>query len=361
MTRKEKQLYKELRGLVDSLPPRSRILTVREIMRKYSISQCIVDRVLRKLREEKLIVSFVGDGMYTTGGEEILTLEKRKKIAIVVPDYPSSHTNMVTECLKKQAASEDFAFKLIYVHDDSGLRESMRALNCDAAIILPKKMPIDKEDIIFVKSLNIPVVILELNTEVINIDSVGTDDEYCGAIAANHLIGLGHRRIAVLNPEPANPASHNRISGFMKQARLSGIDDAQLIDCSTKPGENSAVKAYARMKELIKGKKLDFTGLFIVSDGSALGVKKLLREEGIAVPGQFSIIGCDNIPESSFFSPPLTTIDKNVDKWAVHSFEIIKSRLNGDKSDAKHVNIVPELIRRDSTAQFTAAAKRKKN
>ncbi|OGV53329.1 MAG: hypothetical protein A2X45_17245 [Lentisphaerae bacterium GWF2_50_93] len=357
MTKKEKYLYKELKELVASFPPRTKILTVREMMRKYSISQCIIDRVLRKLREEKLIVSFVGDGMYTTGGEDILTLEKRKKVAIVVPDYPSSHTNMVTECLKKQAALEDFAFKVVYVHDETSLKESMKSAGFDAAVILPKKMPVDKEDIMFIKSLNVPVVILELNTEVINIDSVGTDNEYCGAIAANHLINLGHRRIAVLNAEPVVPVSQSRITGFLKQARLSGIEDALLLDCNTKPGENAAVKAYEKMKWIIEGRKLDFTGLFIDSDGSALGVKKLLREKGIAVPAQFSIVGCDNIPESSFFSPPLTTVDKNVDKWAVHAFEVIKRRLNGDRSDAKHINIVPELIKRDSTAVVHDAGK----
>ncbi len=359
MTKKEKYLYKELKELVSSLPPRTKILTVREMMRKYSISQCIIDRVLRKLREEKLIVSFVGDGMYTTGGEDVITMEKRKKIVIAVPDYPSSHTAMVTERMRKQAEKEDYTCRIAYVHEDAGLRECLKSLSFDAAVILPKKMPIDKQDIIFIKSLSVPVVVLELNTEVINIDSVGTDDEYCGAIAANHLIGLGHRRIAVMNPEPATSTSQSRISGFLKQARLSGAD-ALLIDCGTKFGMNSSVMAYNKMKELTEDKKLDFTGLFITSDGSALGVKKLLREKGIEVPSQFSIIGCDNIPESSFFSPPLTTIDKNIDKWAVHAFEIIKSRFNGDKSDAKHINIVPELIKRESTAQVSQSAKGRK-
>ncbi|HBC85826.1 MAG TPA: hypothetical protein DCZ94_02605 [Lentisphaeria bacterium] len=359
MTKKEKYLYKELKELVESLPPRTRILTVREMMRKYSISQCIIDRVLRKLKEEKLIVSFVGDGMYTTGGEDILTLEKRKKVVIVVPDYPSSHTAMVTECLKRQAENEDLMGRVIYVHEESGLRECLKSVIFDAAVILPKKMPIDKQDIIFIKSLAVPVVVLELNTEVVNIDSVGTDDEYCGAIAANHLVSLGHRRIAVMNPEPMTPTAQSRITGFLKQARLSGID-AHLIDCGTEFGMSAPVKAYDKMKVLIEGRKLDFTGLFIISDGSALGVKKLLREKGIAVPSQFSIIGCDNIPESAFFSPPLTTIDKNIDKWAVHAFEIIRSRFNGDKSDAKHINIVPELIKRESTAVASDIEKTRK-
>ncbi|OGV37832.1 MAG: hypothetical protein A2X48_08195 [Lentisphaerae bacterium GWF2_49_21] len=350
MTKKEEYLYKALKDSIVSLPSRTRILTVREIMRKYSLSQGIVDKVLRALKDEKLIVCFVGDGMYTTGGEDASALlVKKKNVAIIVPDYPSSQFHMLANNLQNIAENDGFSYRTIYVHQETNLKEYLRPSEFDAAVILPKKMPVDKEDIMFVKTLSFPVVFLEANTEIINIDSVGTDDEYCGALAANHLISSGHRKIAVLNPEPAIPVVQNRISGFIKQAKLSGIEDTVIYDCNTQFGESASAKAYNKIEEVIKGGKLDFTGLFVLSDSPALGVIRILLDHKIGIPSDLSIIGCDNIPESAFFSPALTTVDRRLDKWAEIAFQTVKKRLAGDTSPVKHISTVPDLIIREST------------
>jgi len=350
MTKKEEYLYNALKESIASLPPRTKILTVREIMRKYSLSQGIVDRVLKALKDEKLIVSFVGDGMYTTGGTEVsAVLEKRKNVAIVIPDYPSSHFHMLAGNLRIAAEHRGFAHRTVYVHQDTCLRDCIRPADFDAAVVLPKKMPVDKEDILFVKALPFPVVFLEANTEIINIDSVGADDEYCGALAANHLIGSGHRKLAVLNPEPSTPVIQNRIAGFLKQARLAGIEDVVVHECNTEFGESASVKAYAKIEEVIKSGKLDFTGLFVLSDSPALGVIRILMENKLEIPDDLSIVGCDNIPETAFFSPSLTSIDRRLDQWGEIAFEKIRKRLDGDKGPVLHVNTVPELVVREST------------
>ena len=329
-------------------------------MRKYSLSQGIVDRVLRTLKEEKLIVSFVGDGMYTTGGEDVSAVLEKKKlnVAIVVPDYPSSHFHMLANNLKAIAEGVGFNHRIIYVHQDTVLRDCIRASDFDAAVILPKKMPVDKEDIMFVRILPFPVVFLEVNTEIINIDSVGSDDEYCGALAANHLISSGHRKIAILNPEPSIPVIQNRISGFVKQAKLSGIEDIRIFDCNTTFGESASTRAYAKIEEIIKSGKLDFTGLFVLSDSPALGVIRILLDNRIGIPSDMSIVGCDNIPESAFFSPALTTVDRRLDKWAEIAFQTIRRRLEGDKSPVKHISTVPEIIIRESSGPAIVSMKK---
>ncbi|OGV53323.1 MAG: hypothetical protein A2X45_17215 [Lentisphaerae bacterium GWF2_50_93] len=359
MTKKEEYLYRALKEDIASLPSRTKLLTVREIMRRYSLSQGIVDRVLKALKDENLVVSFVGDGMYTTGGEDASSVPDRKKnVAIIVPDYPSSHFHMLTKNLKSTAELRGFRYKVIYVHQETCLKDCVRPMEFDAAVILPKKMPVDKEDIMFVKTLSFPVVFLEANTEVINIDSVGTDDEYCGALAANHFISSGHRKIAVLNPEPLVPVIQARVSGFIKQAKLSGIGDVKVFDCNTDLGESASVKAYMKMEEIIRGGRLDFTGLFVLSDSPALGVIRILLDNKIQIPSDLAIIGCDNIPESAFFSPALTTVDRKLDRWAEIAFEIINKRLEGDSSPVRHVNTVPELIARESTCAATASGKK---
>jgi DNA-binding LacI/PurR family transcriptional regulator len=95
--------------------------------------------------------------------------------------------------------------------------------------------------------------------------------------------------------------------------------------------------------------------VFVANDLMALGVLRALREHGRAVPGEVSVVGWDNMPESGFFSPPLTTVHEPFDQIGRRSVELLLAEVaSQQRVDAPKIE--PALVVRESTAAHRASA-----
>jgi DNA-binding LacI/PurR family transcriptional regulator len=134
--------------------------------------------------------------------------------------------------------------------------------------------------------------------------SVDIDNVAGARVAVDHLIGLGHRRIACITNAPlVYTAAQERLTGYRQALAAAGIEpdeDLVLEACFDAPS------GHAAMAELLD--RTRFTAAFVASDVVALGAIGALRERGVHVPNDISVIGFDDIPLVAFFDPPLTTI-----------------------------------------------------
>jgi DNA-binding LacI/PurR family transcriptional regulator len=133
-----------------------------------------------------------------------------------------------------------------------------------------------------------------------------------------------------------------------------GIEDVALLNSHTQPGENSALKAHEFMKNRMKTDGLDFTGLFVLTDMTALGAMSALHGFSISIPGQVSVIGFGDEPESSLYHPSLTTIGCNYQEVAREAVDIIEKRLSGDTEEVIQKFIPMTLVERESTGHVPA-------
>jgi len=104
---------------------------------------------------------------------------------------------------------------------------------------------------------------------------------------------------------------------------------------------------YAATQRLLDS-RARFTALVAANDQIALGAMEALWEKGIDIPRQVSVIGFDNMPESEFFRPPLTTVNHDFDLLSTTSLQLVTQAISDPQAPRLHHKIAPDLIIRQS-------------
>jgi DNA-binding LacI/PurR family transcriptional regulator len=174
-------------------------------------------------------------------------------------------------------------------------------------------------------------------------------DQRLGArIATEHLLGLGHETVWHISGPSDWFESSERIEGWREALSEAGAPAPKLLR-----GDWSAASGYMAAQELLK---LDpsATAVFAANDQMALGFMHALYERGMTAPDPISIVGFDDIPESGFFSPSLTTVRQDFDEMGRRGVEMLVTMLEGGTIGSDRVEtITPELVLRASSAAPT--------
>jgi LacI family transcriptional regulator len=174
-----------------------------------------------------------------------------------------------------------------------------------------------------------------------------TADNLNGAVSAvRHLLDLGHQRIGFIAGRSTLAAAWAREEGYRQALTQAGIAvDPALIG----RGDFQPETAIAPARELLESPRRP-TAIFAASDGMALKVLEVARQLGLDVPGDLSIVGFDNVPESASATPALTTIDQSMHRLGFEAARLLQAVIYGDGAETPHVLVPTRLIVRDSTA-----------
>jgi DNA-binding LacI/PurR family transcriptional regulator len=165
-----------------------------------------------------------------------------------------------------------------------------------------------------------------------------------------HLFGLGHRNIAFLRGQTFSSDSADRwraICGVCSELRISVQPEltVQLDDDDPSP-----TLGYRATRELLSRKR-PFTALFAYNDISAIGAIRAIRESGLGVPEDVSVVGFDDIREAAYHLPSLTTVRQPLREMGEIAARTLVDRIEGQKGYPSEIAIKPELVVRESTAQ----------
>jgi LacI family transcriptional regulator len=191
-----------------------------------------------------------------------------------------------------------------------------------------------------------PVVAVDPHTggpsELPTIDS---DNLHGARLATEHLLGLGHRRIAMLSGRPDLQSAQLREQGYRDAMAAAGVPvDEALIQVGAYDPEVSAKPA----RELLSSPDRP-TAVFAANDLSAIATIEVARELGLRVPEDLSIVGFDNIPESVLCTPPLTTVEQPIRTMGQRAIEILVQLIRGETPQETHVTLATRLVVRQST------------
>ena len=167
-------------------------------------------------------------------------------------------------------------------------------------------------------------------------------DQTAGARAiTRHLIDLGHRDIYHLAGPRDWIEAEARMQGFLYE-----LDEADLPVTAPVLGDWTADFGYFAGRELAR--TADFTAVFAGNDQMALGVLHALRDSGLDVPGQVSVVGFDDIPEAAHFWPPLTTVRQD---YLELGRQCVARLLRAGDQEVIELNapLAPQLVVRQST------------
>jgi LacI family transcriptional regulator len=174
--------------------------------------------------------------------------------------------------------------------------------------------------------------------------SVQADDLLASYAATQHLLALGHKRIAFLCGPVAAPWSQERLEGYRRALREAGMDvDDDLVFQAGGTVEDGAKAAMQMLNE-----SCDATAIQATNDMVAVGCANALLDQGIRIPEDLSIIGFGNILTSKYFRVPLTTVRQPKFRLGIAAVEAMLQILRSQPAESKR--LPAELIVRSSTA-----------
>jgi DNA-binding LacI/PurR family transcriptional regulator len=221
----------------------------------------------------------------------------------------------------------------------------LRRNHVDGVIVSgPRK---DDAEVLALVEEGAPIVVQGAWTDP-RVPSVDVDNHAAAYQATQHLICLGHRRIAIIVHAPAAyTSSAERLSGYRKALADYDIPDDPALVGRARFTPASGERAMETLLRLDPRP----TALFATSDTVAIGAMSAIRHNGLDVPGDVAVVGFDDVPIARYLDPPLTTVRLPAYELGRHSARLLVARISGEPLDTpKHV-LRSELIVRDSCGQ----------
>jgi DNA-binding LacI/PurR family transcriptional regulator len=193
---------------------------------------------------------------------------------------------------------------------------------------------------------NFPMVFVGAQSHQQDVSSVCLDDEKVAYEATQHLILLGHKKIAMITGPMEEDCSLDRTEGYQQALQEAGIAfDKKLVlegDWSASSGQNALITL------MEKGSVL--TAVFAQNDRMAMGVLRAARDLNIKVPTQLAVIGVDDMPLSSYFDPPLTTMRQDMPRIGQEATRMLLDIIQKKNTDLREVKLPAQLVVRQSTS-----------
>jgi len=191
-----------------------------------------------------------------------------------------------------------------------------------------------------------PIVAVDPHTGPSSLPTVESDNLHGAEIATEHLLGLGHRRIAMVTGRADLQSAQLRERGYRQALAAAGIPvEEELLAVGDYEPSRSAEAARRLLTAAAPP-----TAIFAANDVAAIATVGVADELGLRVPQDLSVVGFDNIPESALCSPPLTTVDQRIRQMGHHALELLIRLIRGESPESTHITLATDLVVRQSTA-----------
>jgi DNA-binding LacI/PurR family transcriptional regulator len=283
-----------------------------------------------------------------------LVTSRSRLIGVLIAEADLYGPASILNAMEKVARQQGYS--IISIAVSAGSRESwreaidqLRNLSIEGVITIALPGEIVKE---IENSLDGAIIVIVDSEPSKKFDVVNMDNIYGATIATQYLIDAGHTEILhVTGPEHGYEADKRKV-GYESTMKAAGLKPQVIV------GDWSIAKGFEAGVTVSKMKKRP-TAVFCANDHLALGMIKAFNEAGIDVPGDISIIGFDNIPESGYLIPGLTTVNQSFDEIGNKAISRMLHQLS-QESKKEAVMIKPALVLRSSTKEIKSGKRIKR-
>ena len=307
---------------------------------KYRISKKTVQIIEDEAQRCNYSPSMIARGLRTN---------KTHTIGLVVPCIDNPFFANVASVIVREAKNAGYTIVLMdSAESERGEAECVRSLlshRIDGMIVVP--CGTSPEHLERIDREGVPVVLVDRYFENTVLPYVSTDN-FSGAYeATEHLIGCGHRRIVCLQGIPSATPTRNRVAGYRKALADHGLADNALV-----VGNDFSVQnGYGETKLLLTGGTPP-TALFALSNTIALGAYKAIREAGLTVPHDLSLVCFDNYMYLDFLEPPVTRVAQPIDEIGVLAIKILLRTMEKRDEKPGQLLLPPTLLLAKSVRQL---------
>lgn len=332
------------------MPIKSKRATLRDVAREAGVSYQTVSRVINnhenvsgKTRDQVMRAIEKLD-FHVNRAAQIMQTERSNTIEAVL-FYSGFNLFLYEMARRSQQAGYHFVISAITEDEFENTLESAASRFVDGLILIPHKPMVEDYEELASLCNGIPVVQVGAKFGAL-LPSVLYDQMQGGRLATQHLINLGHHKIAEISGTLQNYDGNDRHEGWKATMKEHGLDTSLSIE-----GDYNIEGGYRCMNELLNA-GADFTAVFVGNDSMAFGAHTALREHGLRVPHDVSIVSFDDIPEAAHFVPSLTTVRQDFKLLGALAVEYIISMIQNPDTPIHQRVLQPELIIRESTSQL---------
>jgi LacI family transcriptional regulator len=266
-------------------------------------------------------------------------------IGVLVPEVAEGYTTLVLAGLEQALLQAGYVYFLISHHhrqeviDRSQTMLAERSVDAIVAIDTPLR-----------GHLQLPTVTVSCPVELEGVTNIVLNHQRAAELAFDHLVGLGHKRIAVIKGQPFSSDTEPRWRAIREASARMGIALGPKLVAQLDGEAPTHEPGYFATQRLLAS-NAEFTALFAFNDVSAIGAIRALREAGLRVPQDVSVVGFDDVQSAAFQHPALTTVRQPLRTMGTLAGESIVRQIasEGEHAPSKQIVVDPEFVVREST------------
>lgn len=267
-----------------------------------------------------------------------LKLNRTGTIALMVPEILDQGYMEIAKGVEDVARQKDQNIILATTEEDRSRElktiESFIERKIDGLIIVSPVLV--KKDLALFRNQKMPVVFIGKNPDLSQVNAVVTNYEEASTEAVNHLIEIGHRRIALIRGSRPFNENREKSEGYLRAIKKAGMDSSEerIIE-----EENTIEGGFLAMSRLLsEGDAPD--AVFVTSDNMAIGAMDKIKQMGMRVPEDIAIMGFDNLKISGYVEPKLTTVAKPMYRMGLVAARLLMDIIEEDRPDAEPQEIL---------------------
>jgi LacI family transcriptional regulator len=278
---------------------------------------------------------------------------RSQTIGVLVPEVSEGYATLVLSGIEHQLLQADYFYFLVSHHHREEMIERSQQLFHDRAV----------EGVIAVDTLlhgrwAVPTVTVSGHHEPKGVTNILLNHRLAAELAIGHLSGLGHRRLAFIKGQRFSSDTEARWRGIRHAMKNKKLTIFPKLVAQLEGDSPTHEPGYLATQRLLAGGE-SFTALFAFNDVSAIGAIKALREAGLRVPQDVSVVGFDDVQSAAFQNPGLTTVRQPLRTMGMLAAQTVLQQIGAPASTvhAQQVVVDPELVVRESTCHRAGAVR----
>jgi DNA-binding LacI/PurR family transcriptional regulator len=301
-----------------------------------SIPQSTKNRILQAARELNYRPNFFAQS---------LRRKRTYTIGVIVEEIGDAYGSLVISGVEQYLRSKNFFF-LTVVH-----RHDPELLDRYAQILLERGVEgFLTVDMQLREAPPLPTVAVAGHKTFPGVTNIVLDHHHAARIALQHLLDLGHRKIAFMKGSRFSSDSEDRWNAILEVARELQIEVKPELTVQIDIDDATPQLGYPFAKRLLE-RRVPFTALFAYNDLSAIGAIRAFQEEDLSVPRDISVVGFDDIQGAAYNTPSLTTVRQPLIRMGTIAAQTLLERIESEKQEPREIAIEPELVIRESTGK----------
>jgi LacI family transcriptional regulator, galactose operon repressor len=316
--------------------------TIRDVAARAGVSHQTVSRVMNDsprvtaATRERVLASIEELGFVPSPLARGLLSNKTRSLGVVAEDISDHFFARMAAGAEAEARRRGYYLMIGSVEpgdDEAGYLRLMLERRVEGLIVARPSVPLSAEAL----TAGVPVVAVGVGAQT-DVPVVDVDNRRGGYDATKHLLERGHRRIATIVGPGSWPSAAARLDGYRRALQEAGAEE--LVEQAADWGLEDGLAAASRLLERNAG----FTALFAHSDLIALGAIRRLREAGLRVPDDVSVVGYDDLPVADYVEPALTTVHQPMREVGEVAAGLLLDQLAGGAPPPAATHLLPARL-----------------